>query len=117
MQSPTQQQGSRAEARAKAHLESHGLRCIAMNWRCKLGEIDLICWDNHTLVLVEVRERNHGGYGTALDSITLAKRRKILRAAQVYLQRHPTEAEVRFDAVGIDPSGLTWVKAAFSADS
>jgi len=115
--------GVRAEALAAAHLERRGLGLIARNFRCPLGELDLVARDGATLVIVEVRQRSRADFGGALGSITSAKRRRLVRAAQRFLQLHPIwrSRPVRFDVIAVHgaPGGscrVEWIKGAFSAD-
>ena len=119
MASPTQLRGNIAENAALHYLQKKRLILVTRNFRCKLGEIDLIMQDTATLVFIEVRCRNHAQYGNGADSITIAKQQKILRAASLYLlqkQRHSTP-ECRFDVVsvsGLPPAAkITWIKSAF----
>ncbi len=107
--------GKEAEARAARYLQTRGLRLLARNWRCRFGEIDLILREGDTLVFVEVRARGHGGFGSAAESITAAKRERLRRTAAVYLARSGHRGACRFDAVLIDGERLTWLKGAFDA--
>src|SRR5690606_24818947 len=81
--------GTLAEEQAAQHLARHGLKILARNYRCRGGEIDLVCRDGATLVFVEVRLRTHRGYGGAAASITPAKQRRITLAANHYLAGKP----------------------------
>ena len=79
--------GQDAEHLAARYLESRGLVIIARNLRFKVGELDLVCLDDLVLVIVEVRQRRNDDFGGALASITHWKQRKLIRAAQCFLQR------------------------------
>ena len=109
--------GRWAEDEAARHLESHGLRISARNYRCRGGEIDLVCRDGATLVFVEVRQRQRGDFGGAAASITVAKQRRIALAAQHYLSAHRLlDAPCRFDCVLIDGDARPdWLRDAFQA--
>ena len=107
-----QQQGKRGEERALEHLASHGLRLVEANFRCKSGEIDLILRDGEALVFVEVRQRASSTHGGAAASITPAKIRRVVRAAQTYLQRFPRVPPCRIDVVAIDGEHLDWLRDA-----
>lgn len=104
--------GSEAEARAARHLARHGLQILARNYRCRGGEIDLVCRDGATLVFVEVRLRTNSGYGGAAASITPAKQRRLVLAANHYLAGKSLPA-CRFDAVLLDGANIDWIKNAF----
>ncbi|MEO7851555.1 MAG: YraN family protein, partial [Rubrivivax sp.] len=69
-----------------------------------------------TLVFVEVRSRAGGAFGGALASVTPAKQRRLVRAAQHYLLRQPVPPPCRFDVVALDGDALQWVKGAFDAN-
>lgn len=112
--------GRVAEERALAHLRGAGLRLVERNYRCRLGEVDLIMTDGRTVVFVEVRYRRHGGFGGAVGSIDGRKQRRLTAAAAHFLQRrgwgrHPC----RFDVVALDGDRdhgtLHWISDAFAA--
>jgi len=108
--------GQQSEAQAARFLQAHGLRVIERNWRCRLGEIDLIARDGVTLVFVEVRQRTSRSYGDAAESITAAKQRKLSAAAGMYLASLGRDVPCRFDALLIDASGqCEWIRDAFAA--
>ncbi len=108
--------GERAERLAAAHLTRAGLQLLERNYRCRLGEIDLIMRDGATLVFVEVRERRHGGFGSGADSVDRRKIRRLVAAAQHYLQNQPRLPPCRFDVVSVDgDDNLTWIPGAFDA--
>lgn len=113
--------GTRYEHAAEQFLSSRGLRALQRSFNCRLGEIDLIMLDGDCLVFIEVRYRASIEFGTPLETITLRKRRRIVRAAAVFLQRERrfSERPCRFDAVGItgpdEALAFDWIKAAFSA--
>lgn len=105
-----QMQGNAGEDDALAHLQLHGLRLVERNFRCKGGEIDLIMRDGAALVFVEVRRRAGRGYGGAAASITPAKQKRMIHAAQFYLLRVKPLPPCRFDVVAIDGKQLSWLK-------
>jgi putative endonuclease len=104
-----QEQGRAGEDLALAWLERRGLVLVEANFRCKLGEIDLILRDGATLVFVEVRQRAAGAPVSAAASIGPAKIRRIVRAAQVYLQRFSRLPPCRIDVVAIDGDDIEWI--------
>lgn len=107
--------GQAGEDAALTHLTGHGLRLLQCNFRCKVGEIDLIMQDGATLVFVEVRKRADARHGGAAASITPAKQRRLIRAAQFYLQRYQMPPACRFDVVAIDGATMNWLKNAIDA--
>jgi len=107
--------GAQAEALAAAYLQGQGLRLLQRNYRCRLGEIDLVMADGPVLVFVEVRLRRNADFGGAAASITAAKRQRILRAARHYLSGRP-EPACRFDVVLLDALAadrIEWIRDAF----
>jgi putative endonuclease len=107
--------GSAAEDAAAAFLAARGLKLLERNYRCRFGEIDLVLRDGATLVFVEVRYRGNTAFGGAAESITSAKRRKLLRAARHYMAAHREIPQCRFDAVLLngDTPDIEWVTNAF----
>jgi putative endonuclease len=107
--------GEAAEALAAAFLERKGLAIVARNYRCRLGEIDLVAREGTTTVFVEVRQRASSAFGGAAASITASKRARLLRAARHYLSRLPSLPECRFDALLIEgePPRIEWIRDAF----
>jgi putative endonuclease len=116
MPSPTQKSGQEWESRALEHLQAHGLEEVARNFRCKAGEIDLICRDGQTLVFVEVRRRASGAFGGAAASVGWSKQAKLIRAAQFYLLRYRAgPPPCRFDVVAVEGAAVEWIRDAFAA--
>jgi putative endonuclease len=107
-------EGARAEDLCADLLRAAGLRLIERNWRCRLGEIDLIAEEGGTLVFAEVRQRTSSGFGGAAESITSAKRSRLLAAARLYLSGRP-EAHCRFDVFLVEgePRQVRWIRDAF----
>jgi putative endonuclease len=106
--------GKFAENQAEKLLAAAGLRILHLNYRCRQGEIDIIAQDGDTLVFVEVRSRSRQDYGSAAESITSTKQRRIIAAARHYLSALPRLPACRFDAITLDAGGEpAWIKAAF----
>ena len=108
--SAKQRQGQLGEDQALAHLMLQGLTLVQRNFLCKGGEIYLIMRDRGGLVFVEVRQRADARYGGAAASITPAKQRRLVLAAQVYLLRLKTLPPCRFDVIAIDGTDLSWLQ-------
>ncbi len=117
--------GARYEDIALAHLERNGLVLIERNFNCRYGEIDLVMRGSDILVFVEVRYRRGApggmGFGDGIDSVSAAKRAKLVRAAALFLATHPRLADrtCRFDVLAIagDTSApvIDWRPNAFEA--
>lgn len=114
--------GSAVEAAARDHLIDAGLRPVAANANYRLGELDLVMLDGDTLVFIEVRYRRDDRFGGGAASVDFRKQRKLVRAAQLFLQRYPRYADgpCRFDVVEAqgEPAAprLNWLRDAFRAD-
>lgn len=107
--------GAEAEARAAELLQRKGYRVVDRNWTCRGGEIDLVCDDGGTLVFVEVRARKDDRHGTPLETVVDLKRRRLIRAAELYLtakQLH--DRACRFDVVAIAGATVEHVEDAFA---
>jgi putative endonuclease len=97
-------QGDAAEERACRHLERSGFTIVERNFRTRGGEIDIVARKGDLLVFVEVRSREVPGFGTPEESVTPAKRRRIVAAARRYLTNVPASSwrEARFDVIAIE---------------
>lgn len=114
--------GSAAETAAAAWLEQQGLALVEKNYRCKGGEIDLIMRTGTDLIFVEVRLRKRNDYGSAAESVTTTKQRRIVCAARHFLATHPRwqNSGCRFDVVATSDSTQAkewqWLRHAFLAE-
>ena len=93
--------GRTAEEIAAAYLKRKGYRILERNYQIRGGEIDVVAEVGSFLVFVEVKERKASAMVSPLESVTRKKRELLLRAAEVYLLRRPTQLQPRFDVVGI----------------
>jgi putative endonuclease len=104
--------GQAGEDAALDWLQQRHLKLVERNFRCKGGEIDLVMQDGDALVFVEVRKRADKVHGGAVASITPAKQKRLIIAAQHYLQRYRMPPACRFDVVAIDGDETVWLKNA-----
>ncbi|SDS30970.1 putative endonuclease [Halopseudomonas sabulinigri] len=118
---PKQRTGNQAEALAEQIMCRAGLSCLARNYRCKQGELDLVMRDGDTVVFVEVRYRRHNRWGGAAESVNQAKQQRVILAAQHFLLHHPKLANrpCRFDVIAAegnpaDPAAYNWIREAFT---
>ncbi|MFP3870515.1 MAG: YraN family protein [Syntrophobacteria bacterium] len=94
--------GDEGEQLAVRHLKRLGYRIICRNYRCLLGEIDIIARHRGYLVFVEVKLRDSEAFGSPKHAITPAKQHKLSQVAWHYLQMHDlTETSARFDVVTV----------------
>ena len=112
--------GSDAEQLAAAYLERHGATLIERNFRCRLGEIDIIAADGECLAFVEVRYRGTGSFSSAGPTVDRRKQSKLIRAASLYVARRANASNqvMRFDVVAIDADetgnfSIEWIRDAF----
>ncbi|AUZ87349.1 YraN family protein [Arthrobacter agilis] len=100
------QLGRRGEATAAVFLEQAGLRIVDRNWRCPVGEIDLVAVDGSTLVIVEVKTRSSDDFGQPLEAITASKLERLYLLASKWARAHDLRfSGFRIDAVGVLDDG------------
>lgn len=102
--------GRFGELAAAAHLQRSGYSLIARNWRCPIGEIDLVARYGEQVVFVEVRTRRARGGETAFPeaSVGAVKARRLVQLAQTYLAESdlPAEPPWRIDVVAVEVDAL-----------
>ena len=101
-----QRLGTRGEDLAVAELQRQGLEILARNWRCRLGEIDVVAAETvegrTTVVFCEVKCRSGLGFGDPLEAITWAKLRRLRSLTAEWMGAHPVRAHaIRIDAIGV----------------
>ncbi|MBP7936914.1 MAG: YraN family protein [Phycisphaerae bacterium] len=105
--------GQAGERRAARFLRQLGYRLVARNYRCPLGEIDLVVLDRHIIVFVEVKTRTSDEFAAPEDAVTLEKQRRLSRSARFFIrQTRSSGRPCRFDVVAItlDDAGRMSVK-------
>jgi len=110
--------GKEGEKIAAAFLKKNGYRISEINFRCVLGEIDIIARDKGELVFIEVKTRRSGELGYPEQAVGIRKQKKMSQLALWYLQKNNiTDVDARFDVVAITmlPSGneIKLIKNAF----
>lgn len=111
-----QRTGRRGEDRAAAWYEAQGYEVLVRNWRCREGEIDLVCRAPGVLVIAEVKARSSLAYGHPAEAVTPAKQRRLRVLARRYLaeaQLAPRPSAIRFDVVAVLPGSIEVIQAAF----
>ena len=97
------------------YLEQQGYQILEYNYRCRLGEIDMIAADGEYLVFCEVKYRQDRKKGSPLEAVDLRKQKKIYQCAAYYLVEHGMEdVPCRFDVIGIEGSKITHIRNAFT---
>jgi putative endonuclease len=99
--------GRIGEAAALATYLAGGFRLVARNWRCALGELDLVLERGGLLVFCEVKARRGGRFGAPFEAVHHAKQRKLRALAQAFLNQTPAPERIRFDvaSVIVPPAG------------
>jgi putative endonuclease len=111
--------GRYGERVAVDFLVRQGMRLIARNWRCSVGEIDAILRDGDTIVFAEVKTRRSERYGSPADAVGWVKQARLRHLAAIWLARADINAtEVRFDLISVLPqsagaAGVEHLKGAF----
>ncbi|WP_274361499.1 YraN family protein [Paenibacillus thermotolerans] len=99
------QTGDEGEKHALKHLLANGYEILHTNWRCKLGELDIIAQLEGMLVFVEVRSRTASadyGFGSPEESVDARKQQKLRRLAELYITMNGFSARpVRFDVIAV----------------
>lgn len=113
----TRAQGSEKEEEAKKYLQQKGYQILTSNFRCKMGEIDLIARDGKYLVFVEVKYRSSGKAGLPQEAVDIRKQRRIVLTAKYYmmLQGISEFSPCRFDVVVMTPEHVELIQNAFEA--
>ena len=118
MPNSRQKFGEKSESIAASYLKKKGYKIIELNYRTKLGEIDIIAKEKGTITFVEVKARRSGQFGNPKCAVTPNKQRKISMVALQYLKATgQSNVKARFDVVSIifsnDNPNIEIVKNAF----
>ncbi len=107
--------GTRYEQEAAQYLKQQGYRILMLNYRCKIGEIDIIAMEEDTLVFCEVKYRKNLQYGSPAEAVDFKKQNTIRKIAGIYLMEHriPADTSIRFDVISILNHTITLYKNAF----
>jgi putative endonuclease len=94
--------GANGEKAAEEFLRRRHYTIVERNYRCRVGEVDLVALDGDTIVFIEVKTRRGEGFGSPLDAVDPRKQRQVYRAAQQFLVEHRlNDRAARFDVVGV----------------
>lgn len=111
-----QRLGVAGEDRAAAWYRSQGYVVLARNWRCRDGELDLICAKGHQVVICEVKTRSSLAFGHPAEAVTATKQHRIRGLASRWLSEGDPPFrphEVRFDVAAVLPGEVSIIEAAF----
>ena len=107
--------GAAYEQLAAQHLETLGYEMIEKNFRCRMGEIDLIAKDGPYLVFIEVKYRKDASMCNPLEAVDWKKQKRISKAASYYCLTHGISGQqpCRFDAAAYLQGAWTVIQNAF----
>ena len=114
--------GERGEMIAWNFLRKQGYKILEKNYRCKIGEIDVVAQKNGRIVFIEIKTRAHHGFGRPEESVHAAKQKKLISLAKWYLkEKRKTDVAVSFDVLAITFQGesepeIRLIENAFMAD-
>ena len=97
----TTERGRFGEELAAKFLRKKKYKIVEMNYRCRMGEIDLIVENRNFLVFVEVKLRKNANFAEALEFVDSRKQDRLRTTAMLYLAQHETEKQCRFDVIEI----------------
>ncbi|HET7303948.1 MAG TPA: YraN family protein [Segeticoccus sp.] len=94
--------GDYGERVAVRHLQSLGMQVLERNWRCDVGEVDIVALDGDCLVVCEVKTRRSSTFGSPVEAVTRRKAARLRRLAARWLAEHELRvADLRVDVVGV----------------
>ena len=106
--------GVAAEERAIGYLRSRGWTVVAHRFRAGRAEIDLVARRGALVAFIEVKSRRGDGFGSPLEAVTGAKRRELVKASRVWVDRCGRPSDIyRFDCIAIQNNELQHVEDAF----
>ncbi|MCM1165831.1 MAG: YraN family protein [Lachnospiraceae bacterium] len=119
-----QAKGKLGEDAVRAELERRGHAIIAVNYRKRVGEIDIISQIGRYIVFTEVKTRKLGSMVSGLEAVNFTKQKKIVLTADAYLTENPTELQPRYDVAEVTVTrgefpritGITIYEDAFTTD-
>jgi len=99
--------GKIGEDIAASYLAKQGYEILVRNYRCGLGEVDIICRASAgELIFVEVKARTYGRFGTGFDAVGITKQRRIIRASMKYIsENNVIDSDIRYDVISVNISG------------
>ena len=93
--------GAMGEILAARFLREKGYNICSSNYRCRMGEIDIIASDKNYLVFAEVKTRREDSRYLPREAVTTSKQRKLLQTAAIYMSRFPSDLQPRFDVIEV----------------
>ena len=111
------QVGVQGEQIAGEYLESQGYTIVCRNFRCRIGELDIVAKKDGYLVFCEVKSRLTKRYGAPMEAVHRSKQQKIVRTAEFFmLTKGIGDVNVRFDVIEVFADKVNHVQNAFWAN-
>ena len=106
--------GKKGEKISIEFLKKQGYKIVETNYRCSVGEIDIVAKDKDVLCFVEVKTRKSDEYGLPEEAVDWHKQRKLVKVALAYLEEKKVYGQdLRFDVVSVYPGHIKLIKDAF----
>lgn len=114
--------GAYGEFLTGRYLRDNGCEILDANYRCRLGEVDIIAADSKYIAFVEVKTREKDSLIKASDAVDYNKRKRIIATAQFYLSKNPSSLQPRFDVAEVYIDGyradkFNYIKNAYTAEN
>ena len=93
--------GAAGEMIAARFLRDKKYSILAANYRCRFGEVDIIAADRSYIAFVEVKTRREDALFSPREAVTVAKQRRIVQTAAMYLSHFPSSLQPRFDVIEV----------------
>lgn len=113
--------GALGEMAVARDLRERGFDVVTANYRCRLGEIDIIAENEQYICFVEVKTRAENSRYEPADAVDFSKRKKLLATAQLYLSQFPSQKQPRFDIAEVHMNrgkvrAIHWIENAYDGD-
>lgn len=112
--------GSAGESKAVKYLKKKKYKILSQNYQTYFGELDIICRKDNYIVFVEVKTRSDNYMVSGRESVTVAKQKRIIKAAIQYLQSYKPDFQPRFDVieitVGNEKEDIVHIQNAFTVE-
>ena len=107
--------GSLYEQKAIDYLLQNGFSIIVTNYRCRIGEIDIIAIKDEILRFIEVKYRKNNSFGEPYQAVTKSKQRKIIKTAMWYLNSNAKyqNSQCSFDVISITDREIIYLENCF----
>jgi putative endonuclease len=106
--------GAYGETRVARWYEAQGYEVLARNWRCPVGELDLVLGRGQLVVFCEVKTRSSDRFGVPAEAVTITKQRRIRRLAMAWIdEARVRPRELRFDVASVLSREIEVIEAAF----